>query len=38
MIILYYLVYTLWFGLSLLPLRVLYWLSDVLFFIVFYVC
>ena len=37
MIILYYLVYTLWFGLSLLPLRVLYWLSDVLFFIVFYV-
>lgn len=33
----FYIVYALWYALSLLPLRVLYVLSDVLFFLVFHV-
>lgn len=33
----YYIVYALWYATSLLPLRVLYILSDVLFFIIFYI-
>ena len=35
--LLYYLVYSLWYVLSLLPLRVLYWLSDIIFVCVFYI-
>ena len=35
--LLYYIVYSLWYLLSLLPLRMLYWLSDIIFVIVFYV-
>lgn len=35
--LLYNLVFGLWYGASLLPLRVLYWLSDGLFFIMFHV-
>ena len=35
--LLYYIVYALWYLLSLLPFRVLYWLSDFIFVIVFYV-
>jgi len=35
--LMYYVVYGLWYAVSLLPLRVLYVLSDVLFFFVFYV-
>ena len=35
--LLYYIVYSLWYLLSLLPLRVLYWLSDIIFVIVFYI-
>lgn len=33
--LLYYTIYGLWYALSLLPLRVLYWLSDALFFVIF---
>ena len=35
--LLYYIVYGLWYVASLLPLRVHYWLSDVLFVLIFYV-
>lgn len=35
--LLYYLVYAAWYVLSLLPLRVHYWLSDALFVLIFYV-
>ena len=35
--LLYYIVYSLWYLLSLLPLRVLYWMSDIIFVIVFYI-
>ena len=35
--ILYYTVYIIWYALSLLPMRILYLLSDILFFILFYI-
>ena len=35
--LLYYLVYSLWYAFSLLPLRIHYCISDVMFFIIFYV-
>ena len=35
--LLYYLVYSLWYAFSLLPLRIHYFISDVMFFIIFYV-
>jgi KDO2-lipid IV(A) lauroyltransferase len=35
--IIYHLIHFLWYALSLLPLRVLYWLSDVLFVFIYHV-
>ena len=35
--LLYYLLYSSWYLFSLLPLRVLYVLSDVIFFVIFYI-